>query len=134
MSEPAPSMIPTITEYGCTLCQRYHVQGRDPLYQQHLAWQSKHGLRSRQECRHDPVDPRLLALCQDPGEVGKVTRPQQEPGHTTISARLGTRGFTWAVRPGEGWSLIAWTDGLWFKSVPDALIPEEVYDAIAGTP
>lgn len=36
-----------ITEYGCVRCQRYHAEGLDPLYQDHLFHQSKHGTRTR---------------------------------------------------------------------------------------
>jgi hypothetical protein len=36
-----------ITEYGCTLCQRYHRLGLDSEYEDHIYHQSKHGIRTR---------------------------------------------------------------------------------------
>ena len=37
-----------VTEYGCTLCQKYHVKEIDPvLYKDHLFFQSKHGYHTR---------------------------------------------------------------------------------------
>lgn len=36
-----------ITEYGCTLCQRHHRRGIDAEYDDHLMFQSKHGVRQR---------------------------------------------------------------------------------------
>ena len=36
-----------VREYGCTICQQWHIQGLDPLYDDHLMLQSKHGWRER---------------------------------------------------------------------------------------
>lgn len=51
MSRPYPYTDPQgrvwIREYGCALCQCYHVQGIDPLYDLHLHRQAKH---------HEPRD------------------------------------------------------------------------------
>lgn len=33
-----------LREYGCTRCQTYHREP-DPLYREHLVWQSKHSYR-----------------------------------------------------------------------------------------
>lgn len=33
--------------YGCTRCQREHVEGLDPLYEPHIMSQSKHGTYDR---------------------------------------------------------------------------------------
>lgn len=39
---------PMVHEYGCTVCQAYHVRELDPhLYEAHLHHQSKHGCRER---------------------------------------------------------------------------------------
>ena len=42
-----------IREYGCCKCQRdglprWHREG-EPLYEAHLHWQSKHGIRERSD-------------------------------------------------------------------------------------
>ena len=37
-----------IEEYGCCQCQAWHQKG-DPLYDAHLYFQSKHGIRVRVE-------------------------------------------------------------------------------------
>ena len=42
-----PACLRPIREYGCTRCQVYHIQGLDPLYDDHLMWQSKHGWSER---------------------------------------------------------------------------------------
>lgn len=40
--------VPMVREYGCVLCQRYHVREIEPeLYDAHLYHQSKHGWRER---------------------------------------------------------------------------------------
>jgi hypothetical protein len=36
-----------ITEYGCVKCQKYHRLGIDAWYDDHLYFQSKHGIRER---------------------------------------------------------------------------------------
>jgi hypothetical protein len=34
---------PTVTEYGCRLCNRHHVRELEPsLYAEHLVFQAKH--------------------------------------------------------------------------------------------
>jgi hypothetical protein len=33
-------------EYGCVRCQTYHIEG-DPLFEEHLYFQSKQGIRAR---------------------------------------------------------------------------------------
>lgn len=38
---------PLVTEYGCVCCQRWHREGIDPEYADHLMCQSKHGPRER---------------------------------------------------------------------------------------
>lgn len=40
--------VPMVREYGCVLCQQYHVRELEPeLYEAHLWHQSKHGWRDR---------------------------------------------------------------------------------------
>jgi hypothetical protein len=34
-----------LIEYGCVRCQKYHREGRDAEFRDHLFWQSKHGTR-----------------------------------------------------------------------------------------
>lgn len=34
-------------EYGCVRCQAYHGESDGPVYQEHIMWQSKHGMRRR---------------------------------------------------------------------------------------
>lgn len=34
-------------EYGCVRCQKYHAESDIPVYQEHIPWQSKHGMRRR---------------------------------------------------------------------------------------
>lgn len=36
-----------VLEYGCCLCQQWHAEGLDPLFEPHLMAQSKIGLRTR---------------------------------------------------------------------------------------
>jgi hypothetical protein len=48
-----------ITEYGCTLCQRYHRLGMDEEYEAHLYHQSKHGVITR-----GPIGPRETFVAQ----------------------------------------------------------------------
>ena len=35
-----------VKEFGCVLCQKWHREG-EPLYQDHILFQSKHGIRER---------------------------------------------------------------------------------------
>ena len=38
----------TIKYYGCVKCQKQHWQDIEPeLYQEHLYWQSKHGIQDK---------------------------------------------------------------------------------------
>ena len=40
--------LPTVREYGCCLCQKWHVRELEPeLYERHLYHQSKHGYGDR---------------------------------------------------------------------------------------
>ena len=58
----------TITDYGCTKCQRFHEKDTDPLYEEHLFFQSKHGIRQWIDCtRYEPTEAHSSASAP-PGE------------------------------------------------------------------
>jgi hypothetical protein len=43
-----PKTLRLVKEYGCTLCQVWHVEGIDRLYEHHVLFQGKHqGPRER---------------------------------------------------------------------------------------
>jgi hypothetical protein len=87
------SMPLTIREYGCTRCQKWHTEA-EPLFKDHLAFQSKQGIRSRLALdQHRPTS------CLTPAMVLSVLKhtlgqPQEGPvyscGTNAVDIYLGS--------------------------------------------